>query len=320
MLTIQQVYDCLSEGLLPNEASNFQSAEVLLGLAPTLLSTLAPSLGEISLVSTRRRFLALLLAVANPSIYVSRLLVYNDPREYLKHSHSTTSFTDALLNLTGRAAAAVSLLQYVLAAGAVVNVVQLSWRLGSRTVIAWKCNTSYLPFVWTIMPLAVHLVAAVGWHMSTPVRRIYHGSCTANHTAESPNPRSRFQQLCAQEFYLPSQFEHLDFFTPTANTQHLVVGWDKLAIFLNELAGFGSFLHLLFGTTVFSSLMFIGVLDAFQVIARYVASGLVCRIIVNWELAAMRAAEPQKAQQTRETPLPDDGTLELPERQTFPMM
>lgn len=88
----------------------------------------------------------------------------------------------------------------------------------------------------------------------------------------------------------------------------------------SSTAGLGAFLHLLFGTTVFSSLMFIGVLDALQAIARYIASGLICRLIVSWELAAMRAARKRLETQVDETQAQDSGKVDLPERQTFPMM
>lgn len=313
------MYDCLSAGLLPNEASNFQSAEVLLGLTPSLLTTLAPSIGEISLVSTRRRGLALLLAVANPSIYVSRLLSFNDPRQYLQSDDTTTAIPDALLKLDGRWASVASALQYLLAAGAIVNVVHLSWELGFRTVIAWKCNTSYVPFLWTIMPLIVHLVAAAGWHISTPVRAINHQQSTKAQAMQCSGLGSKLRQMWTEEFKLPSQCDQMDVSTIPTGQRQTVSSHDKLAIFLNELAGFGAFLHLLFGTTVFSSLMFIGVLDALQVIARYIGSGVVCRIIVNWELAAMRARRPPPAQQEG-IPLQDTGKFELPDRQTFPMM
>lgn len=307
------VYDCLYAGLLPNEAQNFQSADVLLGLTPTLLSTLAPSIGEISLLSTRRRLLALLLAVANPSIYVSRLLSFNDPMEYLRPVE--TAFPDKLLTLDGRGASVIVFLQYILAAGAIVNVVHLSWELGYRTVIAWKCNASYIPFLWTIMPLFVHVIAAVGWHMSNTVRE-------ANRSEEGVASRSKLRQMAMQEITLPSQDPKLDFNTPPTDPQGRLPSHnrEKLAIFLNELAGFGAFLHLLFGTTVFSSLMFIGVLDALQVIARYISSGLICRLIVSWELAAMRAAGKESEEQADESRARVSSKVDLPERQTFPMM
>jgi hypothetical protein len=56
-------------------------------------------------------------------------------------------------------------------------------------------------------------------------------------------------------------------------------------------------IHIIFGSLLFSGLLFIGPRDALLVIFRYVASVLVCRIIVMFELAGMR---------DRYVPEPDD--------------
>lgn len=47
-------------------------------------------------------------------------------------------------------------------------------------------------------------------------------------------------------------------------------------------------IHIIFGSLLLSGLLFIGPRDALLVIFRYVASVLVCRIIVKFELAGMR--------------------------------
>jgi hypothetical protein len=47
-------------------------------------------------------------------------------------------------------------------------------------------------------------------------------------------------------------------------------------------------IHIIFGSLLLSGLLFIGPRDALLVIFRYVASVLVCRIIVMFELAGMR--------------------------------
>lgn len=57
-----------------------------------------------------------------------------------------------------------------------------------------------------------------------------------------------------------------------------------------------NFVLLLLGTIVFSSLMFISMIDAFGVVGRYILSGFVCRFILMFELNGMQVveyAEPQ---------------------------
>lgn len=58
-----------------------------------------------------------------------------------------------------------------------------------------------------------------------------------------------------------------------------------------QLADVMSFVHLVFGTLVFSSLMFIATLDATKIVLRYMVSGLLCRFVLLYELSGMRAAE-----------------------------
>ena len=65
----------------------------------------------------------------------------------------------------------------------------------------------------------------------------------------------------------------------------------RTAICLNWAAVMLAYAHWIFGTLVFSSTLFIGTLDALGVIARYLASALVCRMILLVELAGIRDVE-----------------------------
>lgn len=60
---------------------------------------------------------------------------------------------------------------------------------------------------------------------------------------------------------------------------------------LNWAAVMLAYGQLIFGTVVFSSTLFIGSLDAFGVIARYLVSALLCRAIILVEFAGMRGVE-----------------------------
>ena len=65
----------------------------------------------------------------------------------------------------------------------------------------------------------------------------------------------------------------------------------RIAVCLNWVAVILAYAHWIFGTLVFSSTLFIGTLDALGVIARYLASALVCRMILLVELAGIRGLE-----------------------------
>jgi hypothetical protein len=62
------------------------SAQVMLGLTPTIFALLGAGSEEVCLLALigRRRFLALLLAAASPSIYTNRAIEYRSPSEILR--------------------------------------------------------------------------------------------------------------------------------------------------------------------------------------------------------------------------------------------
>ena len=71
----------------------------------------------------------------------------------------------------------------------------------------------------------------------------------------------------------------------------------RKAICLNWIALILAYAHWVLGTLVFSSTLFIGTLDALGVFTRYLASALVCRMILLVELAGIRGVE--EAESTR---------------------
>lgn len=82
---------------------------------------------------------------------------------------------------------------------------------------------------------------------------------------------------------------------PSANhaklDQNIGMPDGRLAVSLNWVAVMLGYAHWIFGTLLFSSALFIATLDAFGVIARYIASALICRMILLVEIAGMRGVE-----------------------------
>ena len=60
------------------------TASVLLGLTPTMLSAVGPGIAEIALLILRRLLLGMLLAMDAPASFPSRFLVYDDPLKLLR--------------------------------------------------------------------------------------------------------------------------------------------------------------------------------------------------------------------------------------------
>lgn len=269
----------------------------MLGLTPTVLSRIAPSASEISLLSSRRPFMATLLSIGGPAVYVPRSLTYQSPFAILRPTSSL--FRQARKPIFNRRRWAWVAVQYATVAAAVFNVVHTSWQLGLRTVITWKCNTSYMPVLWSTLAAAIHILAAIGWQSSFAMRRFRNeqrqSRCASTWLSSlaqtireeltlsvDANIRLHAHKTCATDASASG--------TPPAEEED--ESW--VMIFAMQLADATSFVHLVFGTLVFSSLVFIATLDAAKVVLRYMLSGLLCRCVLLYELSGMRAAEVER--------------------------
>jgi hypothetical protein len=160
-LTIAYHADCILSNTTETIKANMASAGVVLGLMPSLLSFLGPTLAESSTLALERPFLSLLLAIGAPAFYPFRPFDHRDPLEALKQRSRLLP----QIPLSCWAHVLVSVLQYLLALATAVNVVTASLQLGLNTVVTWNKDQSFLPLMWVILSLAIHLCAMVRHHL-----------------------------------------------------------------------------------------------------------------------------------------------------------
>jgi hypothetical protein len=144
-------------------------ATVVLGLVPTILSSLGLTVGEMALLSWRQPVLSLLLAMRAPAIYLSRIKQSEDPTKLLL---PTTDLVTSLVPRAGSrvAAGAVAVFEYAVPAAAITNLLLTSYEQGRKTVLSFDCSNSFMPLTWSLLPVVIHAFAAVGFYIS---RRIY---------------------------------------------------------------------------------------------------------------------------------------------------
>ena len=239
-------YDCLVDGLTLSTSSNLQNAQVLLGLTPTMLVTLAPSIGEITVLSTRRKLHALLLALGNPTLFIPRMPGFTNPIKGLKATRTVVNddVPAMMRNRFGKRAAVVS--QYLLTLAAPANTIQLSWQLGSRTVVAWKCNSKYLLFLWTLMPVVIQAVIASAWHLSSTMKDIRRRNTQVVEVSGARGFRRWLGHWAiASEFELSSNARPLCTLARRSSTRRQTLDM------VNRFASFLVLVHLLFGTCFF---------------------------------------------------------------------
>ena len=314
---------CILEHTSEANKASLSTAGVVLGLLPTLLAVLSPSISELALLSAHRPLLAALISLGSPGVIQTRIFAYEDPAELLDMSNIARKTGKSQLALgpwSRGVSVAVSTMQYALALACVVNTVHMASQLSDHAVISWGCTRTWPMFVWVFVPMVIHGLAALGYRFtlerSTP--SISEGVKIANtfftRVLAADNDRKEPQ---AQHLVLGQPGEestHIQSLGRSASRSgrfrrewlpsaaHIDAIWLRLpcenpsgrvsiGILLSCIAGFLSFFHLLYGTVAFSGLLFVDALDAIsQVMLRFLASSMLCRFIVLVEIAGMRGA------------------------------
>ncbi|KAI0106089.1 hypothetical protein F4776DRAFT_657767 [Hypoxylon sp. NC0597] len=288
---------CIYGQLVPSIALNYQGASIFLGLAPYILSTLGPTVAELSVLSVHRPFLSFLISLGAPVSTPTRVFDFDDPRDLLRGKTRNL----VIDRIDGRAAGLISAVQYVLAAVAATNVITTMIAVGRNTTLAWACTTQFAPLLWAVLAPFVAVVAMAGtlmikWTHLSDERRYHETSSSAKrltglsyfHRMSSPILRS-LKHMMRSEVTICANRDDRAF----CHSKEKQTRIPKIAVFLHIAAGCMSFVLFLFGTAVFSALQLVTFIDAFaRIIARLIASSVICRLILIFELAGLRGAGP----------------------------
>lgn len=271
-----RVVHCLLHTATESSKANMAAAAVLLGLLPTILGIAGSTTSEMGLLAMQRPSLAFLLAAGAPAVSPIRAFDFDasDPAARF-YSNRPKSIASPELKSTFTATFVV-VLQYLLAIAAVVNVVQLSWLVGTRTVCSFASDTVFLPLVWSFATLAIHALGT-----ATVVLRVkFHDKGRSKNTPSSSPRWHRLKGICKREFQLNCQRAHFDVEIRQETYRFIFLSW---------CTSIGVILHIVAGTVVFSSILFISTQDALGVLGRYLASTIICRAISMFEINSLKA-------------------------------
>ncbi|KAF7560667.1 hypothetical protein G7046_g3482 [Stylonectria norvegica] len=285
------VINCILKEMDEFRKAEMSAASVVLGFAPGLLLTLSPSVADTGMLAFRRPGMAFLLAASTtgvgPLLAAEYLAVKEKMEAPMSQGVSVRLGTARVSWLTS----VVSAVEYLVAALAVGNNVALAYQLGVWVVCTWAPAWTFMPGLWSMFALAMHLV---GW--LTLRLRIKFRSVDDSWQSSKPMP---LRWLLSE--VTPSAW------APAVKLEEREEGYWFL--FLASLLYVGSAVQVLFGTAVLSSLMFLSVRDAAFVVARYIGSALLCKAVLIYELAGMREG-PEKVRSVAPeyiglTPMPE---------------
>ena len=306
--TISACYNhesCIFDHADEAQKNNWASAQVLLGLVPALLANLGPKPAEIALLSFRRPILSFLLCMGTGTIYPVHVFQYDDPNLLLLGEDLMFSHIGPQPPLR---AFAISAGQYLFALGAVVNTLTLLVEIGTNAVVSFDCTSYFYPLIWWLIAVLIHVMAAVPFNM------VQRGWLKGKDVSDGNTVRP----IRASERALSDQKGKTTWTKPpVAWVRRLVWVWGRgvkhiihatsseitisanqlppgtlsppvFVIFLNYCCGALGYFHIIFGTMIFSSLLFIMHIDAILCISRLVVSAAICRLILVMEFEGMK--------------------------------
>ncbi|KAL2214545.1 hypothetical protein CC79DRAFT_1317181 [Sarocladium strictum] len=263
-----RVIDCLTDEMKESWKVNMSSATVLLGILPAALVLLGSNTPQVSLLALRRPFLAFTLAVGTPGVTPTRALQYADHLQLLERRldvlpvQTYNKFTASLL----------CIFEYLVALGAVGNVVHITWQLCILTVCSFSPEAIYMPALW----VATSFLVNIGSYLAAKLRTKITLTSEADRRAQR---RSLVARVLVDEITLSSQQPATKLKLRRETYFFIMMSW---------ITSIGAIGNLILGTLTLSGLNYISTRDAMVVIARYFASAIACRVILNIEIAGMR--------------------------------
>ncbi|KAI0439072.1 hypothetical protein F4803DRAFT_66516 [Xylaria telfairii] len=268
--------ECLLDAFPEYRKSEIGASSVALGLLPTMLSLLGPSITDQAVLATRRPFLSLLLATGSPAVNPQLDDEYTASIEKKLCLRKAASEQSRNAQVSSTRIFVVSLVEHVAAIGAVVNVVILAYQLSIFTVTSFSVKFGYLPAVWVGLSIPIHLASyvALRLRMKKPERKEGNGRDNDLFSFWAASFAAEFTPC---EYHQPKTLEWGD-----EDQLHYKAGRA-----LTWLLNFGIVAHIIFGTLTLSGLLFISAADAIGVVARFFASTLVSQWIFAYELSGI---------------------------------
>ena len=276
---------CIFENINAYTQTELAGASVMLGLAPATLAVLGPGDQSLAFLSLERPILSMLLASSTATLSVGYPFSRDSPLRPLSEALETEWLVDTLLplNFLNRPGL-ISTMQYLLAAAATANTVQMSYDTTRKTIISWSCPNWAWVLCWSFVPLFLHIIGMVVYRYtiireSMPQTQLTFGG--SQYREEEHLPKSSLKgawEWMKDKELRPCSKRVLPKYTIRYSLASQILWWTPRT---------GSYLQYLMGIAIFSSILFVPISDAFPVIVRYAVSSVMARCLLGFEMQSL---------------------------------
>lgn len=264
--------NCVLDQLPDTVKADMAASGILLGLLPVLLSLVGSTTAEVGLLALRRPLLASMLALASPGISTMKFHDYRDAFAPLRKHHQPIDPT----GFAKKAPWLQSVFEYGLAATALANMIMVASDLTRKAIAGNDPNRDYQVLVWTLWAFAIHLSGALVFKWLVQLRKIEQ-SATPSHAKKISWARLVVSKVkgaatpCGSQPPATIRFKQETY-------KFVILAW---------ATSVGTAVHIAYGTYIFATLMFLSGGEGLQVLCRCMASVVLCRMILVYELHGM---------------------------------
>ncbi|EQB54560.1 hypothetical protein CGLO_05599 [Colletotrichum gloeosporioides Cg-14] len=273
------VVDCILDDFSESRKAEGAAAALTFGLAPMVLQNIGPNTSETSLLFMRRPLLALLIAISSPwprnpdsKVYdkiVKQPTAMNQPEVQSDEWSIWPAENNKPIGMM------VLFVEYAMALGAAANVALLSYQLGHWAFFA-SANNTYDPVLFTYCSLLIHLVGIFSMFLSF-------------REPERTGGTNWFERWLVNEFRPAAQNSPLRLTRRKKEEVWIPLRllWKPLKFFLTWLLSIAPTLQVLMGTIMLSGSLLTAQVDARDCLFRYIASTIVARALLQYELSCL---------------------------------
>jgi hypothetical protein len=289
---------CLIDYIPEGVKLQMSIVSVIFGLLPMALQLVGPKVGDVSILAVHRPVLTVLACIGAPTVTLSHEDTGFEPSA-TKTGHSEKLWPQPLKRPAWWIRAMISVIEYVLVTGAAVNAVNQAYNLTFSAVvfISTLLGTfggtleAFSPLLWNFFPLIIH-----GFGVSALLlcsKRVEEAMDISENSS-----LEKWKSISFTSVLERMKRVALGELTPCAFATDLNprLAWPEfepgyVLLFLNWAVKIGSYVHILFGTIILSSVIFVPLWDTIEVVGRFLGGALLCRIVVGFEMYGLQIAK-----------------------------
>lgn len=297
---VYPVIECLLSQFPQFRQLEMNISSVILGLTPTLLQTVGVNTVQMSLLHVHRPILAFILSAASPArmplrseLHMPTIKETFPVIRHQQHQQQPGSSSRSLTRLELVQSIVFDVITFFFALGAAANSWYLAYQLGFWSICMLAVGVAWVPMVWQALAAVIHLVGLASFHLTLSVQRDLSTNKPVNATSTTRRPSGKRHLVTSNLQCIGRLLQSLQLRRPPVRLverDNSLRSWrSSLLQFLNWLLYVGIAVYTVFGSALLASLIFISVADAVTILNRYMASAVVCRMILVFELSRMQA-------------------------------